>query len=209
MIKKITTNMASFKDFLSTFSSSTDEKGKQFERFVKWFLVNDPTWKTQVEKVWHWAEYPDRWGADLGIDLVFKHKNGDLWAVQAKCYAESTSITKAHVDSFISESDSKTFAGRLLIGTTDSLADNAKKVCDRQNVTRFLLSDFESSAFEGSGVTTFTVCLPSSGEVSVIISAIKGVSNMESQKAFLYPMFLLLPTSPTNIDNRIQTAITR
>ena len=140
--------MASFKDFLSTFSSNTDEKGKQFERFVKWFLVNDPTWKTQVEKVWHWAEYPDRWGADLGIDLVFKHKNGDLWAVQAKCYAETTSITKAHVDSFISESDSKTFAGRLLIGTTDSLANNAKKVCDRQNVTRFLLSDFESSPLE-------------------------------------------------------------
>lgn len=140
--------MASFKDFLSTFSSDSGEKGKQFERFVKWFLLNDPTWKSQVEQVWHWDEYPNRWGKDLGIDLVFRHKNGDLWAVQAKCYAESTSITKAHVDSFISESDRKTFAGRLLIGTTNSLADNAKKVCDRQSVTRFLLSDFESSAFE-------------------------------------------------------------
>ncbi len=140
--------MASFKDFISTFSSDSGEKGKQFERFVKWFLINDPTWKSQVEQVWHWDEYPNRWGKDLGIDLVFQHKNGDLWAVQAKCYAESTSITKAHVDSFISESDSKTFAGRLLIATTDSLADNAKKVCDRQNVTRFLLADFESSAFE-------------------------------------------------------------
>ncbi|MDB9845090.1 Helicase associated domain protein [Burkholderiaceae bacterium] len=140
--------MASFKDFISTFSSDSGEKGKQFERFVKWFLLNDPTWKTQVEQVWHWDEYPNRWGKDLGIDLVFQHKNGDLWAVQAKCYAETTSITKAHVDSFISESDSKTFAGRLLIGTTDSLADNAKKVCDRQNVTRFLLADFESSASE-------------------------------------------------------------
>lgn len=140
--------MAFFKDFLSTFSGDSSEKGKQFERFVKWFLVNDPTWKTQVEQVWHWDEYPNRWGKDLGIDLVFKHKNGDLWAVQAKCYAETTSITKAHVDSFISESDSKTFSGRLLIGTTDSLADNAKKVCDRQNVTRFLLADFESSPIE-------------------------------------------------------------
>ena len=143
--------MASFKNFLSTFSRDSGEKGKQFERFVKWFLVNDPTWKTQIEQVWHWDDYPNRWGKDLGIDLVFQHKNGDLWAVQAKCYAETTSITKAHVDSFISESDSKTFAARLLIGTTDSLADNAKKVCDRQNVTRFLLADFESSAFEFPG----------------------------------------------------------
>ena len=73
--------MASFKDFLSTFSSDSGEKGEQFERFVKWFLVNDPTWKTQVEQVWHWDEYPSRWGKDLGIDLVFAHKNGDLWAV--------------------------------------------------------------------------------------------------------------------------------
>ena len=148
MIIKITTSMASFRDFISTFSSDSGEKGKQFERFVKWFLINDPTWKTQVEQVWHWHEYPKRRGPDLGIDLVFQHKNGDLWAVQAKCYAETTSITKAHVDSFISESDSGTFSGRLLIGTTDSLGNNAKKVCDRQNVTRFLLADFESSAFE-------------------------------------------------------------
>ena len=140
--------MASFTDFLSTFSTDSGEKGQQFERFVKWFLVNDSVWKTQVEQVWHWAEYPKRWGKDLGIDLVFKTKSGDLWAVQAKCYAATTSITKAHVDSFISEADSKTFAGRLLIGTTDSLADNAKKVCDRQNVTRFLLADFESSSVD-------------------------------------------------------------
>jgi len=140
--------MASFKDFISTLSSDSGEKGQQFERFVKWFLVNDPVWKTQIEQVWHWAEYPNRWGKDLGIDLVFKTKSGDLWAVQAKCYAATTSITKAHVDSFISEADSKTFAGRLLIGTTDSLADNAKKVCDRQNVTRFLLADFESSSVD-------------------------------------------------------------
>ena len=148
MIKKITTSMASFKDFFSTFSTDPNEKGKQFERFVKWFLVNDPTWKTQVGQIWHWYEYPDRWSKDLGIDLVFKHKNGDLWAVQAKGYAETTSITKAQVDSFISAADSKTFAGRLLIGAANSLGDNAKKVCDRQNVTRFLLSDFESSPLE-------------------------------------------------------------
>ena len=105
-------------------------------------------WRTQVEQVWHWYEYPDRWSKDLGIDLVLKHKNGDLWAVQAKGYAETTSITKAQVDSFISAADSETFAGRLLIGTANSLGDNAKKVCDRQNVTRYLLADFESSSVE-------------------------------------------------------------
>jgi len=140
--------VSNFLNFYRSFSKDKNLRGKQFEHFVKWFLVNDPIWRTQIEQIWLWDEYPQRWGKDLGIDLVFQNKNGELWAVQAKCYADTTSITKSHVDSFISESDSKTFSGRLLIGTTDSLADNAKKVCDRQNVTRFLLSDFESSSVE-------------------------------------------------------------
>lgn len=140
--------MANFKQFFATFSDDPKVKWRQFECFVKWFLLNDPVWKTQVDQIWHWDEYQERWGKDLGIDHVFKNKSGELWAVQAKCYSETTSITKAHVDSFISEADSKTFTGRLLISTTDRLADNAKKVCDRQLVTRFLLSDFESSSLE-------------------------------------------------------------
>ena len=31
-----------------------DTSGKSFEFFCKWFLENDPYWKTQVEKVWLW-----------------------------------------------------------------------------------------------------------------------------------------------------------
>ena len=31
-----------------------DLSGKSFEAFCKWFLENDPYWKTQVEKVWLW-----------------------------------------------------------------------------------------------------------------------------------------------------------
>ncbi|QWD34648.1 DEAD/DEAH box helicase family protein [Polynucleobacter paneuropaeus] len=142
--------MASFGEFLGSLDPDAGKRGKQFEHFVKWFLKNDPEWSTQVDQVWLWDEYPNSWGRDCGIDLVFKHKNGENWAVQAKCYAPTTSITKADVDSFISESNRDGIDKRLLIATTDLIGANAKQVCDAQDkpVTRFLLSHFEDADIE-------------------------------------------------------------
>lgn len=142
--------MATFSEFLASFDPDVGKRGKQFEHFVKWFLKNDPEWATQVDQVWLWDEYPESWGRDCGIDLVFKHKNGENWAVQAKCYAPTTSITKADVDSFISESNREGIDKRLLIATTDLIGANAKQVCDAQDkkVTRYLLSHFDESDIE-------------------------------------------------------------
>jgi len=140
--------MASFEQFLASFDSET--KGFQFEYFVKWFLINDPEWSTQVDQVWMWNEYPERWGRDCGIDLIFKHVNGEIWAVQAKCYVPEYSITKSDVDTFLSESNRAGIDKRLLIATTDKLGANAKQVCHAQEkaVTLFLYSDFEQAAIE-------------------------------------------------------------
>lgn len=142
--------MSTFSQFLSNLDPDAGKRGKQFEHFVKWFLKNDPEWSTQVDQVWLWDEYPNSWGRDCGIDLVFKHKNGESWAVQAKCYAPTTPITKADVDSFISESNRDGIDKRLLIATTDLIGANAKQVCDAQDkpVTRFLLSHFEDADIE-------------------------------------------------------------
>src|ERR1035437_6216274 len=142
--------MASFTEFLSTFDSDTYRRGKQFERFIKWFLKNDPEWATQVEDVWLWDEYPGRWGPDCGIDLVFKSKIGKTWAVQAKCYSADYDISKNDVDTFLSESNRKQIDHRLLIATTDRVGANARQVLDAQekSVVRCLLSHFESAAVE-------------------------------------------------------------
>ena len=140
--------MATFDEFLSSLDPET--KGKQFEHFVKWFLQNDPEWKTQVDQIWLWDEYPDRWGPDCGVDLVFKHKNSEVWAVQAKCYSPEYSITKADVDKFLSESNRPSIDKRLLIASTDQIGQNAKRVCDEQEkaVTHFLYSDFDQAEIE-------------------------------------------------------------
>ena len=141
-------NMTNFSNFVSSFNQAT--KGKQFEVFVKWFLENDPVWKSEVDKVWMWDDYPDRWGKDCGIDLVFRDKNNEIWAVQAKCYDREYPVTKSDVDKFLSESNRALIQRRLLIATTDNLGPNARKVCADQEkpVTLFLYSDFEDSAIE-------------------------------------------------------------
>ena len=139
-----------FSDFYNSLDPDPLKRGKQFEHFVKWFLKADPEWATQVDQVWLWDEWPERWGADCGIDLVILHKDGGNWAVQAKCYAPDHHITKHDVDKFLSESNRPSIQHRLLIATTDFIGGNARQVCDAQEkpVVRFLLSDFEKSALE-------------------------------------------------------------
>ncbi|MDP2784211.1 MAG: Helicase associated domain protein [Sulfurimicrobium sp.] len=139
-----------FSDFYSSLDADPARRGKQFEHFVKWFLKADPEWATQVDQVWLWEEWPERWGADCGVDLVFRHKNGENWAVQAKCYSPDYDITKHDIDKFLSESNRPGIKHRLLIATTDRIGGNARQVCDAQEkpVVRFLLSDFERSVLD-------------------------------------------------------------
>ena len=69
--------------------------------------------ETQVEKVWLWDDWPERWDIDKGIDLVFKHKNGQNWAIQSKCYSEDYYIKKEDIDSFLSESNRKQYPSTI------------------------------------------------------------------------------------------------
>jgi predicted helicase len=48
-------------------------------------------------------------GRDNGVDLAFTHKNGDVWAVQAKCHSPENTITETDIDTFINESDRRRF----------------------------------------------------------------------------------------------------
>lgn len=139
-----------FQEFIRSLDADPCKRGKQFEHFVKWFLKVESEWSTQVDQVWLWDEYPDRWGIDCGIDLVFKHRNGELWAVQAKCYSSNHDITKHDVDKFLSESNRSSISKRLLIATTDRIGANAKQVCEAQEkqVVRYLLSNFETAEVE-------------------------------------------------------------
>ncbi|MCP4124428.1 MAG: DEAD/DEAH box helicase family protein, partial [Bacteroidetes bacterium] len=141
--------MPSFNQFIQTIQDDGND-GKAFEVFVKWFLKNDPEWFTQVDQVWLWDDWPDKWGPDCGIDLVFRHKNGETWAVQAKCYDQKYPITKKDMDTFLSESNRAVIHKRLLMASTDLIGANAVRTCNEQEkpVVRFMLKDFEEAAVE-------------------------------------------------------------
>jgi superfamily II DNA or RNA helicase len=139
--------MAKFDDFYATLDADQQVRGKQFEHFVKWFLQTDPEWKSQIDQLWLWDDYPQRWGTDCGIDLVFRDKSGKDWAVQAKCVHPDREISKAEIESFISESNDPRIHGRLLIATTDGIGRNARQMINRQEkqVVCFLLDNFRKA----------------------------------------------------------------
>lgn len=114
--------------FKYLFSISSNERGKTFEAYCKWFLENDPVYASQLKKVWLWKDWPGNWGRDKGIDLIAETHRGEFWAIRAKCYDKNYYVTKEDVDKFLSESSRASISYRLLICTTDLLGDNAREV---------------------------------------------------------------------------------
>jgi len=113
-------------DLLGRLDHDQVRRGKEFERICRWFLTNDPLYQHKVRRVWLWDEWPGRWGADAGIDLVVEDRAGGLWAVQAKAYDPAYSVTKGDVDMFLSESNRPQFSYRLLIATTNRVGSAAR-----------------------------------------------------------------------------------
>lgn len=123
--------MGDFLGLLDSLDPDVRVRGRQFERVCKWFLANDPQqYRNMLRRVWLWDDWPGRWGPDAGIDLVAEDHEGRLWAVQAKAYDPRYTVTKADVDTFLSESSRAVFSYRLLIATTDRLSPHAGRIID-------------------------------------------------------------------------------
>jgi len=142
--------MGTFQDLIATLPEDSNEKGLAFERLCKWLLENDPFYTSRIRKVWLWDEWHGRWGPDAGIDLVAEENDGSLWAIQSKAYAETTSVTKADVDSFLSESNREQFKFRLLIATTDAIGTTARQVIKGQEkqASLLLLNELETKPLD-------------------------------------------------------------
>lgn len=125
--------MGAFSDLLGQLDPDPRRRGTQFEHICKWYLTNDPLYKARLHHVWLWKEWPDRWSdTEAGIDLVAEDYDGQLWAVQAKAYAEHRDIPKRELDKFLSESNQTMFSRRLLIATTDGLHHIARRTIGAQ-----------------------------------------------------------------------------
>jgi len=134
-----------FVELVETLSADRVVRGRQFERLVRWFLKTDRRYS--FTNIWLWDDWPGRWGPDCGIDLVAVDHLGRTWAIRAKGYAPTTTVTKADIDSFLSESNRSEFDIRLLVASTDNIARNAARVMSGQEkqVHQILRNDLEAA----------------------------------------------------------------
>ena len=113
--------MAALGDLLGQLDADRVRRGKQFEHICKWFLTNDPKYKSLFRHVWLWDEWPGRWPVESGIDLVALDRNKQLWAIQAKADNAARQVTHDGVAHFVAESGRAVFSNRMLIATTDRI----------------------------------------------------------------------------------------
>ncbi|WP_126031577.1 type ISP restriction/modification enzyme [Bifidobacterium castoris] len=101
-------------------SVDTRQQGTRFERIVKWFLENDPSWVERLAEVWMWDDAPEelrRGHADMGIDLVALDEDGSYWAIQAKCYTEKK-LSERDVSTFFMNALVDDHYGHFMIADT-------------------------------------------------------------------------------------------
>ena len=129
----------SFEGLVAMLDRRPDLRGREFERICAWYLQNAPEYRSQVRRVWLWDEWPSRWAADAGIDLVAETVSGGVWAIQAKAYDPAYAIKKSDIDSFLSESAREQFSYRLLMATTDHVGQTARRTLAGQEKPAGLL----------------------------------------------------------------------
>ena len=98
---------------------------------MKTYFTQDPLYKNRFSEVWLWSEWaarrPGFTGNDTGIDLVAAEREGGHCAIQCKCYAPGTRISKADLDSFIAASARDPFTARIVVDTGDEWGATANK----------------------------------------------------------------------------------
>lgn len=107
-------------------SVNTTEEGHKFAEVAKLALWSSPEYGARIDRIWRWEDWPEADGVDLGIDLVVRSVDGDLWAVQARGYAETTSITYEGIATFLVRSGTGEFSQRFLVTSTNSISPHAR-----------------------------------------------------------------------------------
>ena len=121
-------------DHIRSTAETEFAKGKFFERLMKTYFREDPLYNDRFSNVWLWSEWtatrPDFDAIDTGIDLVAEERDGGYCAIQCKCYAPGTRLSKPQLDSFISTSAREPFTARIVVDTGDEWGPNAKRAIE-------------------------------------------------------------------------------
>ncbi len=141
-------------EYIRKFAKTQHKKSDLFERLMLKYFSEDPDYKEQFSKVWLWKQWAqlrtDFDATDIGIDLVAEKHDGSFCAIQCKCYAEDTRISKLHIDTFLSASAGDIFTSWIFVNTGGEFGDNAIRTIEplgeKFRTVRF--NDLENSPFD-------------------------------------------------------------
>ncbi len=121
-------------DYIRENANTQYGKGKLFERLIRTYLLEDPFYQKRFSEVYLWSEWaelcPEFDGVDIGVDLVAEERDGGYCAIQCKCYAENTRISKGDLDTFISASAREPFTARMFVDTGSDWSANLYRTLD-------------------------------------------------------------------------------
>ena len=142
---------------LRRLADSSFSQGKLFEHVMVKYFLQAPLYRNKLKNVQLWADWAHEHGIDgrdVGIDLVADTCDGKYWAIQCKCYADTHTLQKSTIDSFLSSTGKRwgeediIFSGGLIVSTTphwsihaESAIDGRTPPCLRRDLTE--LSDDE------------------------------------------------------------------
>ena len=133
-MKSQTRRESRFEEIMASLEGGSYEKGQRFEKVLKWWLQNDPYWKTVLKphsvKLWQDSDLRD--GIDIGIDLTAEGFDGRIWAIQAKNWRAERAIPKSEIDKFLVASNTSVYQQRLLVTSTNEISTNAERAILQQ-----------------------------------------------------------------------------
>ena len=121
---------------LRTLADSSFTQGKLFERVMIKYFLQAPLYREKLKNVQLWEDWAHEHGIDgrdTGIDLVADTHDGEYWAIQCKCYAETHTLQKSNIDSFLSNTGKRwgdehiTFSEALIVSTTPRWSVHAEQ----------------------------------------------------------------------------------
>ena len=149
-------------EYIRMNATSEKDKGTQFERLTRFFLKNDPLWKSRFSEVWMWANAPTNDGADIGIDLVAQDReDNSYWAIQCKCLDDDATLDYKSVGTFYGKTGiDGTYPHTMIVTSASRLSSHLETVADSWHTVLIFTDNMAESEIdysdwiEGKTITT-------------------------------------------------------
>ena len=143
---------------LRRLADSSFSQGKLFEHVMVKYFLQASLYRDKLENVRLWDDWANSHGIDgrdVGIDLVADTHDGNYWAIQCKCYADTHTLQKSNIDSFLSSTGKRwgeediIFSEGLIVSTTPRWSIHAESAIDGRTPPCFRLDLTELTDDEG------------------------------------------------------------